>query len=201
MERISKKFISYLCENDIVEEEKRELYVYALNLLFSGILHFITILLLGFVLGMIKECLLMFIAFFVVRKFAGGYHASSPTKCYIFSVVTNFLMLFLISVLSKYPCDIAFYVTLALSELSIILIPVLESPEKGLNSKEKKVYKVLSVTLSIVITTLAVLIYKFVAVNYGVALCFGLTLVAIVLYLALFSAKFKKEVKEDISQI
>lgn len=201
MDRITKKFVSFLCENNIVEEDNKELYEYAANLLFSGILHFATTVATGLLFGMVKESLLMFTAFFIVRKFAGGFHASSPAKCYIFSVVTNFLMLSVIAVLSKNDSSIAFYVILSLSELIIILSPVLEPPEKALNFKEKKVYKALSVALSALIAALAVLIYQFVAVNYGVSLCIGLAMAAAVLCLALLFSKAQKGKKESPAQI
>ncbi len=201
MERISKKFISFMCENKFVEDEKRELYEYAAKLFLSSILHFGTILLIGLIMSMVKECFVMFAVFFLVRRYAGGFHASTPTRCYIFSVVANFLMLLAIKVLSDCACDVAFYCILGISELVIMVVPVIESPEKPLSSKEKKVFKVISVTLSIIITVLAVLIYEFVAVNYGVSLCIGLTLVALVLCPALILLMKQKFVKKSTVQI
>ncbi len=196
MEKISKKLISFMCENKFVEDEKREVYEYGINIFLTGILHFVSIVVIGLIMGMTKECLVMFISFFFVRSYAGGFHCSTPTRCYIFSVVANFLMLLAIKALSDWSCDVAFYCILSVSELAIIVIPVIESPEKPLSSKEKKIYKVISVTLSIIITVLAVLIYEFVAVNYGVSLCIGLTMVALVLCLALIVPKVQNVVKK-----
>ncbi|MEE1136941.1 MAG: accessory gene regulator B family protein [Acutalibacteraceae bacterium] len=185
MRTISNKFISFLCENNIIERNKQELYAYALEILLSSILHFLTTIVIGIVFRMLAECLLMFAVFSVVRRFAGGFHASTHLKCYFSSIAAIMLMLFLISVVKKWGNDLAFYVILIISDLTIWFASPIESQNKPLSYKEKKVYKAVSIALSSVITALAVMVYEFVAVNYGVSLCFGLTLVAIVLYTSL----------------
>ncbi len=200
MERISKKFISFMCENKFVEDEKREVYEYGINIFLTGILHFVSIVAIGLMMGMIKECLVMFLVFFFVRSYAGGFHASTPTKCYIFTIVITSLMLVLISVLSKLSSDIIFYSILSLSELAILLIPVIDSPTKRLTHKEKRIFKMASVILSAVITILAVLVYEVFAVNYGVSLCVGLTMVAIALCLGLIVPKISQFKKADTVQ-
>ena len=185
MKQISNKFISFLCENNMIERDKQELYTYALEILLSSILHFLTTIVMGIVCGMFAESVLLIVVFSLVRRFAGGFHASTPLKCYFFSIAANIIMLFLISVVTKWGNDIAFYVILIISDLTIWFTSPIESQNKPLGYKEKKVYKAVSIALSSVITALAVMVYEFVAMNYGVSLCFGLTLVAIVLYTSL----------------
>lgn len=185
MKRISQKLITFMYKNNMIEENRRELYEYALEILLSGMLHFITVVLIGFAAGMVKESLLMFVSFFAVRKFAGGFHASTPLKCYFFSVAANFLMLVLVSLFTKWNNDIAFYAVLIISDSVIFLVSPVESANKELNRKERKVFKALSAALSVIITVLAVLIYEIFAVNYGIALGFGLAMAAMVLCLAL----------------
>lgn len=185
MRTISNKFISLLCENNIIERDKQELYSYALEILLSSILHFSTAVLIGFICGMALESFLMFLAFSLVRRYAGGFHASTPLKCYFSSIAAIISMLFLISVVTKWNNDIAFYVILFISDLTIWLASPIESQNKPLSYKEKKVYKAVSIALSSIITASAVLVYEFVAVNFGVSICFGLTLVAVVLITSL----------------
>lgn len=200
MKRISNKFISFLCENNMIERDKQELYTYALEILLSSVLHFLTTIVIGIVCGMFAESLLLFVVFSLVRRFAGGFHASTPLKCYFFSIAANIIMLFLIAVVTKWGNDTAFYVILIISDLTIWLASPIESQNKPLSYKEKKVYRAVSIALSSVITALAVMVYEFVAVNYGVSLCFGLTMVAIVLYTSLLHDLLSKTKHTEASK-
>lgn len=185
MNRISNKIISLLCENNIIERDKQELYTYALEILLQSILHFSTAIIIGLIYGMAFESFLMFLSFSLVRRFAGGLHAKSPLKCYFTSIAAIMLMLLLISVFTKWENDIAFYSVLAISNLTIWIASPIESSNKKLSYKEKKVFKAISIVLSSIITALAVMIYEIFAVNFGISLAFGLVLTALVLHTSL----------------
>lgn len=182
MNRISGKTISLLCENNILEREKQELYTYALEIILQSILHFSTAIIIGCIFGMALESFLMFLSFSLVRRFAGGLHAKTPLRCYFTSIAAISSMLFLIWIFTKWENDIAYYITLSVSNLTIWIASPIESSNKPLSYKEKKVFKGVSIALSSIITVLAVMIYEFVAVNVGVSLSFGLVLTALVLH-------------------
>lgn len=185
MKGISIRISTLLCENNIVEKDKQELYSYALEILLSSFLHFLTTAIIGLVSGMLLESLLMFLAFSIVRRYAGGFHAKTPLRCYFSSIAAIILVLFLISVFTKWENDVAFYLVLAFSNLTIWIVSPIESSNKKLSYKEKKVFKVISIALSSIITALAVMIYEIFAVNFGVSLAFGLVLTALVLHTSL----------------
>lgn len=182
MKRISSKIISLLCKNNILERDKQELYIYALEILLQSILHFSTAIIIGCIFGMALESFLMFLSFSLVRRFAGGLHAKTPLRCYFTSIAAITSMLFLIWIFTKWENDIAYYITLSVSVLTIWIASPIESSNKPLSYKEKKVFKGVSIALSSIITVLAVMIYEFVAVNVGVSLSFGLVLTALVLH-------------------
>ncbi len=182
MNRISGKIISLLCENNILERDKQELYTYALEILLQSILHFSTAIIIGCIFGMALESFLMFLSFSLVRRFAGGLHAKTPLHCYLTSIAAILSMLFLIWIFTKWENDVAYYVTLSVSNITIWIASPIESSNKTLSYKEKKVFKGVSIALSSIITVLAVMIYEFVAVNVGVSLSFGLVLTALVLH-------------------
>ncbi len=182
MNRISIKIISLLCENNILERDKQELYTYALEIILQSILHFSTAIIIGCIFGMALESFLMFLSFSLVRRFAGGLHAKTPLRCYFTSIAAITSMLFLIWIFTKWENGIAYYITLFFSNLTIWIASPIESSNKPLSYKEKKVFKGVSIALSSIITVLAVMIYEFVAVNVGVSLSFGLVLTALVLH-------------------
>ena len=185
MKGISIKISSFLCENNIVEKDKQELYTYALEIFLSSTLHIFTTLFIGFICGMPLESLTMYLVFSLVRRYAGGFHAKTPLRCYLTSVAAIILMLILIKVFTKLENDMVFYVTLTISNLTIWIASPIESTNKKLSYKEKKVFKGVSIALSSIITVLAVMVYEIFAVNFGVSIGFGLVLTALVLHTSL----------------
>lgn len=127
----------------------------------------------------------MFLSFSLVRRFAGGLHAKTPLRCYFTSIAAVSSMLFLIWVFTKWENDIAYYITLFVSNLTIWIASPIESTNKKLSYKEKKVFKGVSIALSSIITVLAVMVYEIFAVNFGVSIAFGLVLTALVLHTSL----------------
>jgi accessory gene regulator B len=183
MEKLSRKVIARFCASGTIQEDDRELYEYALNILLTGILHFLLSLLIGLSLGMIKESLALFASFFVVRKFAGGFHAAKPWQCYLFSIATNVALLLLIRFLLK-QIDVLYYVCLILPLPFILLLSPAESPNKPLNAKEKKAYRLIACILCCVVAGLSVIVFRWASKPIGVALCMGLVAESLVLVLA-----------------
>lgn len=182
----------------MIEREKQELYAYAMEILLSSILHFLTTVVIGLLFDMVIESLLLFIAFSVIRRFAGGFHASTHLRCYFTSIAAIIIMLFFIRTVTEWNNDIAFYLILLIADVIIWFASPIESHNKPLSDKEKKVFKAVSIALSSVITASAVLIYEFAAVNLGVSLCFGLVLVAIVLITSLLQS-FLSKVRHSVA--
>jgi len=197
MIKFSKKVVARFCANGIIQEDDRELYEYALNILLTGILHFLLSLLIGLSLGMIKESLALFVSFFVIRKFAGGFHAAKPWQCYLFSIATNVAMLLLIKFLLKQN-DVFYYVCLCFPLPVILLLSPAESPNKPLSIKEKKVYRLIAVILYCVIAIASIVVFRWASKRIGMAICMGLMIESFVLILAameklaMASTNFKK---------
>jgi len=183
MKKLSRKVIARLCASGAIKEDDRELYEYALNILLTGILHFLISLLIGLSLGMIMESLALFATFFAVRKFAGGFHAAKPWQCYLFSVATNVALLLLIRFLLK-QIDVLYYVCLVFPLPFILLLSPAESPNKPLNAKEKKVYRLIASILCCVLAGLSVIVFQWASRPIGVAMCMGLVAESLVLILA-----------------
>lgn len=77
-----------LIKNKIVEIEKREIYIYGLEviLLNGGLL--ITFLIISILCGEIVNFLAYLIFFLLMRLFSGGYHAETSERCFILSTIT-----------------------------------------------------------------------------------------------------------------
>lgn len=193
---ISSKVASILCRDD--DKETLELYEYAIYITLSGLFHILTVLLLGICFNMLIESVVFYGSFILIRKFAGGYHAKTPTRCYLFSVLVS------IAVLCSIRAVYAFYsihllVCLLFVELIcalfVFLIAPLQSDNKPLDEKEINLYKkVVRVIVSVVFafsSVLACLGIEIVCIPiiFGVYMC-GLVLLMRKVQIYLYKNRF-----------
>ena len=96
MEKFSLKLIEFFVSNDLIKNEDKEIYEYAANIILSSLIHIATVMILGLCFNLFIESLVFYFSFIAIRKFAGGYHAKTPVRCYAFSVISSIIMLCLI---------------------------------------------------------------------------------------------------------
>ena len=90
-ERISAIIVDRLEDKRIIQMETKEVCAYGLRQIFSTILNAGTMLLIGVFMHMTIEAILFTIAYIPIRIFSGGYHASTPQRCWAFSAVMLFM--------------------------------------------------------------------------------------------------------------
>lgn len=190
---ISRKVACSLCKNE-ESNEMRELYEYAIYVFLSGLFHLISVIVLGLCFGMVLESLVFYCSFILIRKFAGGYHAKTPTRCYIFSVITSFVVLCLIKLIG-YTNSVYYYIFVIIEILCIVFIMIsspLNNENKPLNAKEKKIYKILSVVMSLLLFVISLLL-KWAGFDIlSVAVSFGIIMCAVVAFLRRFQIFYHK---------
>lgn len=182
MREKSNKIARYIFNNDS-NEEKIELYGFAIYIVNSSLLHIGTLLVIGWLFGMVVESVIFYVSFIAIRKFAGGYHAMTPLRCYLFSTITIFISLLLLQQLSNFSKAIT-YVFIFIELISIICIIVLSPLDSGnkpiSNKKEKKVYKIISSINSITLFLVSLCMLNL-NEQYGLSIMLGLFLSAAVL--------------------
>lgn len=137
---LSKKITEKLKDYGIVAESDNALYEYGLRQLFTTILNILTMLLIGLAMKMVISAILYTFAYIPIRIYAGGYHASTPKKCWAFSAVMLVIVLWLL----KMTPAVYFLPLAALSLISSIGIAVLspvEDQHKPLDEKEHQIYR------------------------------------------------------------
>lgn len=128
-----------LIKNDIVKESDYELYRFGLKQLYNFIFDTLLTLMIGGLLNMFAESILYSASYIPLRKYAGGYHAPNTRICFIASVMMMLVSLLLIKFI-EIPTDISSYIMFISSFILFIKAPV-ESRNKPLNEKEKRVFK------------------------------------------------------------
>ena len=151
---VQKKIISHLVNTKTISKEEEDLYLYALKLLSRSIINLITVIAIGLLLNMVKESIIFFMSFFVLRKFVGGLHAETYIACFCSSTILFALGL----VIVKYAKYIPLGIWVLMSFVSILLIVLyspIEHPNKKFNSKEFDVYRKISIFISVTITLIS----------------------------------------------
>lgn len=76
------------------DDDDIEVYVYGLLTFLYTLLPLIVLLIIALLFGKLCEMLSWVIAFLYLRKYAGGYHAKTPTNCFISSILLGITSLF-----------------------------------------------------------------------------------------------------------
>lgn len=150
--RLSNRIASKLEEYQIISETNRALYEYGLRQMFTTILNIITMLVIGALMDMVLYAVIYIVAYIPVRIYAGGYHASSPQRCWAFSSIILFIVLILLKVIPENTHNI---LTLFGLGLIIVLLSPVETKSKSLSKNERKVYRFRTIIVLILETSLS----------------------------------------------
>lgn len=175
--KLSKKIVNQL---NILDDEQ-ELYEYGFFILLSQILYFIIAIIIGTICGTVFESIIFYIAFQFIRRYAGGYHAATETRCEILSTLSILACIVVIKLSKTYDIQTALLIISALSAVCIFVFCPLDTPEKPLTDKEFRYFRKISwlILLAIVVAIIVSYIFKFKIVT--VPCCLSLILESILL--------------------
>lgn len=159
MEKYYRKLSNFLVSNHSIKKSDSELYEYAAKVFFQSIISIVVTILIGIAFGMLKECLCFILIFIILRKFTGGLHAKKYSHCLISSTALITTSLIFIRVLEKNHFQIIF---MSLTMIAVVIICVLspvENNNKPLSNKEKNIYKIISIVLSLALLVLAIFLW------------------------------------------
>ena len=160
---LSTYIVDKLVSKGTVTEDERELYVYGLFMIFSHLMYLVLAIFFGLIFKCFIESVIFYIAFQFLRRYAGGYHAKTETRCEIMSALSILCCIVLIKLSKMYDIRIALLsISLVFTVLIFIFCP-LDTPEKPLTDKEHKYFRKISlIILSLIIVAIIVsFIFKF----------------------------------------
>lgn len=187
---ISESITKKLEEAHAIKSEDREIYLYGVKQGLTILLNLITICAIGIVSKMLWQSILFMAAYIPLRSFAGGYHAKTPLRCYIYSII----MLILVSVGMKYLLfvDMVYYVILAISALIIFVLSPVEDKNKPLDKIEIKVYRK-RLLLIMLIELIICVVFKALDINkLFISIVYALFVMSIVLLIGIIKNKIMK---------
>ncbi|MDE6658934.1 MAG: accessory gene regulator B family protein [Eubacterium sp.] len=179
--KLSKVFTDKLLVNGTITEEQQELYIYGFFMLLSQLMYLILACIFGLTLGCAFESIIFYIAFQFIRRYSGGYHASTETRCEILSILSILACIIVIRLSRTYDIQTVLLVISAASAVCIFCLSPLDTPEKPLSDKEFKYFRKISwlILLVIVVAIIVSYIFKFQIIT--VPCCLSLILESILL--------------------
>lgn len=183
MEKFSSKLIEFFVSNDLIKNEDKELYEYAVNIILSSLIHIATVMIIGLCFNLFIESLVFYFSFIAIRKFAGGYHAKTPVRCYLFSFASNIIILCLVKWLSSINTLFIFIFIIfeLLCVVLILLISPLDTENNPLTGQEKKMYRMLTSIITIFIFIISLLCFFKGYRNIGSSMICGVVMSALLL--------------------
>lgn len=168
--KLSTRLTERLLSNGTISDEDKDLYIYGLFMLFSHLMFFIIACIFGLILGCIFESIIFYIAFQFIRRYAGGYHASTETRCEIFSSLSILACIVVIKLLKTYDFQTVLLLITILSAVCIFIFCPLDTPEKPLSDKEFKYFRKVSWLILLVIVIVIIVSY-FLKLNILITPC------------------------------
>lgn len=142
IEKLVATFIEFQTGLGTIQDDDVNVYRYAYTLMVEVVLNISFSILLGFLLGSIKEVIFFLCMFIPLRSFGGGYHADKAWKCIVLSnlVVMAVIIISKIVVSIEIPIFLRSIITIILA-LFIFLFAPIENENKRIDIKEKKILK------------------------------------------------------------
>lgn len=150
LHNMSEKITDFLLLKKSITFEEKDIYIYGVELVTSSVINLSICLIIGLCLDEFLNSVLFFVIFCSLRKFSGGYHCMTYLKCNIlFSIIVLSSLL-----ISKYVDgveNIPLMLTVMMITILVIfcLAPV-EHPNKQIDKKENKKYKIISLGIVLI---------------------------------------------------
>lgn len=142
--KFSELLVKYFLKQSNITDDEQDLYQYGFFVLLSQILYFIVTCIMGALFGIFFESTIFYVAFQFIRRYAGGYHASTETRCEIMSTLSILACIVVIRLSKTYDFQSALLILSAVSVLCIAVLCPLDTPEKPLSEKEFKYFRKIS---------------------------------------------------------
>lgn len=133
-EQLSQK----LLQSNIITKEQYEICKFGFQQGFTVLLNFCTVAAVGLALHAFSSAMLFLAGFIPLRRFAGGYHAKTPLRCYLYSVGVMIAMLF--GMKTALPAAVCF-ITFGIASAAIFAFAPVEDQHKPLDKIEHAVYQ------------------------------------------------------------
>lgn len=168
MQKILGKISQWLADENVIEQKDKGLYEYALKSVLITICPIVAALLIGSLMGMIKEAVLLIIPFMIIRRFSGGYHTKNIWTCLILSFIT------------------------AAASIELMVLGPVDSVNYRLTYDEKQYFKKILIVLIFLADVAALAVFSSGFFRYSVCVMLGIILTSALHLLRVLQQFFAK---------
>lgn len=137
---LSNRLTDFLIEKNVISIEQKEIYTYGLECLIARIGTILYLFILSICLHAFCQAVIFYFVFLVMRKFSGGYHATTYVRCNVLYLLT-FTVAVLADrfILSNYDSPNFTVFILLFIFLTVIIFSPIENPNNPIeNGQERK---------------------------------------------------------------
>lgn len=179
--KLSEYFTEKLLINGSISNEEQELYLYGFFMLLSQLMYLILAFIFGLIFNCALESIIFYIGFQFIRRYAGGYHAATETRCEILSTLSILACIVVIKLSKTYDFQTVLLIISAISAVCILFFCPLDTPEKPLSEKEYKYFRKISLLILFAIVVIVIVSYVFKFKIITIPCCLSLILESILI--------------------
>ena len=187
--KIAQNITERYVQKNIISEEKRAVYKYGFEVLFSTIVYTLIFIIIALLSRSVLP-LCFWLGFFVVRKLCGGFHATTYLKCHLLFALNHLSFVALFKYVSFVKTPIFMSVSLIICSAMIFIFAPVDHPNKPFKGDECKKFRNRSRQYCIIVVSVAVISYMG-WVTYN-TLLFGYVFGTVSATISLLSAKIQK---------
>jgi len=189
--KIFNRITDRLIENGTINTEDKDIYECGLKHIAAMFLNVSTTFIIGFIFGMVWQSFLFMVSYIPLRSYAGGYHARTPLKCYIFSVILTVCVLLGIKYIPYN--NILIMIIIIIASVIIIIFAPFGDENKPLDEIEIKVFKKRT---RIILLIEIILVCFFMILNitwFVMCVTISISIASFMVLLAVFLEKFNNK--------
>ncbi|MBQ2116787.1 MAG: accessory gene regulator B family protein, partial [Lachnospiraceae bacterium] len=142
IKELAKRIVDYQITKKYLDITERSKYVYAYEITINQLINLLISFILALILREVYSIMLFLVLYIPIRKYSGGFHASSNEKCILYSsiVIWGIILITKILLVCDYDRNLGFTIN-GMLMLYVNIVAPIETNNKKLDIKERRRYK------------------------------------------------------------
>lgn len=157
IQKLASQVADYFIKKDIFKDTEREVYIYGFDLMISGLMNVLLVLIAGIILNSLTYALIFVFVMITVRMYTGGYHADTHIMCNIIFLSAFLVSIATLNVINYFSISWIIWFLQCIGLILVTRFVPLENRNKKLSDEQKERYKKIGITLYLTDIVIAVI--------------------------------------------